>query len=306
MSKTLARLLIGAIAVAMVVACGAGAASSTTSSGSTRSGAGSVPVAGGGTAKSVTAPALGGAPQDTTSPPPIATITDVVPPIGDGPRVIRTAQIAVEVKNGSFDGTVDKLFAISTNLGGYISGSAANADSGALRTGTITFQVPTDKFSEAISEVRALGTVQNLAIGGQDVSAQYVDLQARLKNAEAQRDAMLALLGQAKTVSEVIAVQTQLGQITAQIEQLKGQISYFDHATSYSTIAVSVHEAAVALKPVNTESWGFATAFLQGLHGFASTLDYVLVGVGYAGPVLILLVLGFAAWRLRRRFSAVS
>jgi hypothetical protein len=304
MSKTLARLLIGAIAAVMVVACGAGAVSSAPSNGSARGGAGSVPVAGG-TAKSVTAPAIGSIAQDATTPP-IATITDVVPPIGDGPRVIRTAQIAVEVKNGSFDGTVDKLFAISTNLGGYISGSAASADSGALRTGTITFQVPTDKFSEAISEVRALGTVQNLAIGGQDVSAQYVDLQARLKNAEAQRDAMLALLGQAKTVAEIIAVQTQLGQITAQIEQLKGQISYFDHATSYSTISVGVHEAAVALKPVNTDSWGFASAFLQGLHGFASTLDYVLVGVGYAGPVLLLLLLGFAAWRLRRRFAAVS
>jgi len=226
-----------------------------------------------------------------------------VPPIGEGPRVIRTAQVAVEVKNGSFDGTLDKLFTISTGLGGYISGTSAVADTGSLRTGTITFQVPTDKFNDAISQVRALGTVQNLVIGGQDVSAQYVDLQARLKNEEAQRDAMLALLGQAKTVAEIIAVQTQLGQITAQIEQLKGQITYFDHATSYSTISVSVHEAAVALKPANTDSWGVSAALLQGLHGFVNTLDYILVGVGYVGPVLVLLVLGFAAFRLRRRFA---
>ena len=215
-----------------------------------------------------------------------------MPPIGEGPRVIRTAQVAVEVKNGSFDGTLDKLFTISTGLGGYISGTSAVADTGSLRTGTITFQVPTDKFNDAISQVRALGTVQNLVIGGQDVSAQYVDLQARLKNEEAQRDAMLALLGQAKTVAEIIAVQTQLGQIT-----------YFDHATSYSTISVSVHEAAVALKPANTDSWGVSAALLQGLHAFVNTLDYILVGVGYVGPVLVLLVLGFAAFRLRRRFA---
>jgi len=207
------------------------------------------------------------------------------------------------VRNGAFDTTVDKLFALSTNLGGYISGSVANSDSGSLRTGTITFQVPTDKFSEAVSDVRALGTVQNLAIGGQDVSAQYVDLQARLKNSEAQRDAMLALLQQARTVSDIIAVQTQLGQITASIEQLKGQISYYDHATSFSTVSVSVHEAAVALKPANTDSWGVSAALLQGLHGFVNTLDYILVGVGYVGPVLVLLVLGFAAFRLRRRFA---
>jgi Domain of unknown function (DUF4349) len=301
MSKTIARLLIGALAVALVVACGS-ASTGTTSSGNTSSGGSGFAGTGSGTPKSVTQPAVGSQPQDATKPP-VATITDVVPPIGEGPRVIRTAQIAVEVKNGSFDGTLDKLFTISTSLGGYISGTAAIADTGALRTGTITFQVPTDKFNEAISQVRALGTVQNLAIGGQDVSAQYVDLQARLKNAEAQHDAMLALLGQAKTVPDIIAIQNQLGQITAQIEQLKGQISYFDHATSFSTISVSVHEAAVALKPANTDSWGVSAALLQGLHGFVNTLDYILVGVGYVGPVLVLLVLGFFAFRLRRRFA---
>jgi Domain of unknown function (DUF4349) len=299
MSKTFARLLVGAIAVALAAACGGGSAA-TTSNGNTSGG--SFAGTPGGTAKSVTAPAVGSTAQDATKPP-IATTTDVVPPIGEGPRVIRTAQIAVEVKNGSFDGTLDKLFTISTSLGGYISGTAAIADTGALRTGTITFQVPTDKFNEAITQVRALGTVQNLAIGGQDVSAQYVDLQARLKNAEAQHDAMLALLSQAKTVPDIIAIQNQLGQITAQIEQLKGQISYYDHATSFSTISVSVHEAAVALKPANTDSWGVTAALLQGLHGFVNTLDYVLVGVGYVGPVLVLFVLGFFAFRLRRRFA---
>jgi hypothetical protein len=226
-----------------------------------------------------------------------------VPPVAEGPKVIRTARLAVEVRNGSFDSTLDRVFSISTSLGGYVSGSDASADTGALRTGTITFQVPADRFTDAVAQVRGLGTVQNLVIGGQDVSAQYVDLQARLTNEEAQRNAMLALLQQAKSVSDIIAVQGQLGNITAQIEQLKGQISYFDHATSYSTISVSVHEAAVALKPVAVDTWGFAAAFQQGLHGFAYTLDYILVGVGYAAPVLLLLALFAAAWRLRRRFA---
>ena len=153
-----------------------------------------------------------------------------------------------------------------------------------------------------IADIRALGTVQNLVIGGQDVSAQYVDLQARLANEEAQREAMLALLQQAKTVNEIIAVQNQLGQVTGQIEQLKGQIAYFDHATTYSTVSVSIHEAAVAFRP-QVDSWGFLTALSQGLHGFVSTLDYILVGVGYAGPILVLLGLFGLAWRLRRRFG---
>jgi len=72
---------------------------------------------------------------------------------------------------------------------------------------------------------------------------------------------------------------------------------------AFSTISVSVHEAAVAFKPAGTDSWGVSTALLQGLHGFVNTLDYILVGVGYVGPVLLLIILGFFAFRLRRRFA---
>ena len=100
----------------------------------------------------------------------------------------------------------------------------AGSDAGASRAGSITCLVPVGRCPGAVARVRDLGTVQNLVISGQDVSAQYVDLQARLKNAEAQRDAMLALLAQAKTVPDIIAVQTQLGNITAQFEQRQGQL----------------------------------------------------------------------------------
>ena len=297
-SKTGARLLLLAAFAALAVACG-GAASSSTSSG----GAGFRPPAvNGAPSKAV---AGGGLSTDTTGQgvaQPVPAPNDVVPPIQEGPRVIRTAQLAVEVHNGTFDSTINRVFGIASELGGYVAGSNAAADSGALRTGSITFEVPSDKFTDAVADIRALGTVQNLVIGGQDVSAQYVDLQARLANEEAQREAMLALLQQAKTVNEIIAVQNQLGQVTGQIEQLKGQIAYFDHATTYSTVSVSIHEAAVAFRP-QVDSWGFLTALSQGLHGFVSTLDYILVGVGYAGPILVLLGLFGLAWRLRRRFG---
>ena len=93
--------------------------------------------------------------------------------------------------------------------------------------------VPVDKFDEAISGVRQLGKVQQLNISGQDVSAQYVDLQARLKNAQAQEAAYNALLQKATTVQDIIAIQNQLGQITQLIELLEGQIAYLEHACRF-------------------------------------------------------------------------
>jgi len=286
----LLQLLVVALAVVAVAACG-NLASSTTGGGAGSAGTSGGGAAAGGTASTAKSTAVQPAPNPG----------DLVPPIAEGPRVIRTANVSVEVANGRFDTTLDRLFSISTGLGGYISGSTASTDTGALRSGTITFQVPASKFNQALAEVRGLGKIQNFNIGGQDVSQQYIDLQSRLKNAEAQHEAMLALLSQAHTVSEIIAVQNQLGTITGQIEQLKGQIDYYDHATSYSTISVAVHEAAVVARAA--DSWGFTTSVSNALHGFVNTLDYILVGLGNAGPVVVLLLLGLLAWRFRRRLA---
>jgi Domain of unknown function (DUF4349) len=227
--------------------------------------------------------------------------TQTVPPAQpEGQRVQRSAQITLEVANGSFEKSLDRVVNLMRGQGGYVSGSDAQADSGGrLRSGEVVFQIPADRFDATISGLRQLGTAQSIRITGTDVSTQYVDLQARLRNAEAQRDAMLALLQQAKSVSDVIQIQTQLGQITGQIEQLKGQIDYLDHTTAFATVAVTLREAAAA---TGVDEWGLRTAAAQALHNFVNGIGLMLEVLGAIAP---LLPLGLIGWlvvrRLRRR-----
>ncbi len=184
--------------------------------------------------------------------------------------------------------------------GGYVSGTDAQANpvsNDGIRTGVISFMIPAAKFDTTVDELRGLGKVQTFHISGQDVSAQYVDLQARLANEEAQRNAMLALLGRAQTVSDIIAVQNQLGQITGQIEQLKGQIQYIDHNVAFSTITVTLTEAGAPVASAPSDSWGFASALSDGAHNFVTTINYLITALGAVGPVLVLLGLGYMVWR---------
>src|SRR6202165_2203758 len=104
---------------------------------------------------------------------------------------------------------------------------------------------------------------------------------------------MLALLGRASTISDIIAVQNQLGQITMQIEQLKGQISYIDHNTAFSTVSVSITEAGAPAQTRSVDSWGFASALSDGAHNFVTTINYVITGLGAIGPILVLLCFGY-------------
>jgi len=194
-------------------------------------------------------------------------VPNVVPTV-QGPQVIRTAQLTITVGSGLFDTKLANVRALVQLQGGFISGTDAQAN-----------------------------PVQNEHISGNDVSAQYVDLQARLANQEAQRNAMLALLRRAQSISDIIAVQNQIGQITGQIEQLKGQISYIEHNTTYSTVTVSLLEAGAPLQTTTRDNWGFATAMSDAAHNFVTTINYVITGLGAIGPIVILLWLGYLLWQ---------
>jgi len=247
-------------------------------------------------------PAIIGAQPPSTSTGP-APVTDTVPAV-QGPQVIRQAQLAISVTSGSFVSKLDAVRALVEQQQGFIAGTDAQTNpvnpSDQIRSGVITFMVPAANFDTTIDQLTKFGKVQNEHISGSDVSAQYVDLQARLANEEAQRNAMLALLAKAQSVSDIIAVQTQLGQITQQIEELKGQISYIDHNTTYSTITVQITEAGAPVPSPSTDSWGFVGALNDAAHNFVATINYLITGFGAIGPVLVLVGLGYLVWRRRR------
>jgi hypothetical protein len=285
-------LVILAILVA-AAACGGASSSGSTSGGGT----GFVAPANGSSAGAPTK--ISGQPGTTdTANPPLSAVPTI-----QGPQVIRQAQLTISVVSGSFESKLAAVRGLVLLEQGFISGTDAQANptnpNEQIRSGVITFMVPAAKFDDAVDQLSKLGKVQNEHISGNDVSAQYVDLQARLANQEAQRNAMLALLTRAQTVADIIAVQTQLGQITQQIEQLKGQISYIEHNTTYSTVSVSITEAGAPAPTTSKDSWGFASALTDAAHNFVTTINYIVTGLGAIGPIVILLGLGYLLWRRR-------
>jgi hypothetical protein len=283
------KLIVVVAIVAAAAACGGGSTATSSNTGGT---ALKEPVAG--------QPGSVGAPSSQYGPTTDQGSLPSVVPTVQGPQVIRTAQLTVTVGSGLFDSKLASVRALVQLQGGFISGTDAQSNpvtNDQIRTGVITFMVPAAKFDDTIDQLAKLGKVQNEHISGNDVSAQYVDLQARLANQEAQRNAMLALLKKAQSISDIIAVQTQIGLITGQIEQLKGQISYIEHNTTYSTVSVNLLEVGAPAQTVSQDKWGFVSALSDAAHNFVTTVNYVVTGLGAIGPILILLGLGYLLWR---------
>jgi hypothetical protein len=118
---------------------------------------------------------------------------------------------------------------IGRDLGGYLSARTDNQ---------ITIRVPRERFQDAVARIETLGDVIHRNIAVQDVTDEYVDLTARLKNAYAMRDRLTELLKQAQ-VKEAIDIEKELGQITENIERLEGQLKLLSQKVAYSTITVS-------------------------------------------------------------------
>jgi hypothetical protein len=243
---------------------------------------------------------IGGQPATDAGQPSTVTTLPTLP----GPQVIRQAQLSMTVASGSFDSKLSQVRTLVEGQGGFIAGTDAQSTptttDSRIRTGVINFMVPAANFDATIDQLSNVGKVDAVHISGTDVGAQYVDLRARLANAEAQRNAMLALLTKAQTISDIIAVQNQIGQITGLIEQLKGQIKYLDDHTAYSTVTVTLTEAGAPAKTAPADSWGFMTALNDAAHNFITTINYAISALGAIGPFAILAGLGYLVWRRRR------
>jgi hypothetical protein len=220
-----------------------------------------------------------------------------------GPRVIKTAAITLRLKVGTFEHAMQSATVVAAGHGGFVASSRSSGDK--LLSGTVVVRVPADQFEAALNELRALGTVVGEELSGQDVTAQFVDLDARLRNWEAQETVLLGLMQKATTIDDSIKVQRSLEDVQLAIEQLRGQIRMLGDQADFSTITVTLSEVAPAVVPVpppKPKPATFARAWNRAVHGLAVVGAGVVVAFGYGLPlVLFVLVPIGIAWVAYRR-----
>jgi len=213
-----------------------------------------------------------------------------------GPKVIETAQLSLTTKKGRFDDAYQRANEVAGRYRGYVETSASEGVR--TKSGSLTLRVPSQYFQAALHDLRGLGTVTAQSVTGQDVTSQYVDLQARLRNWQAQAAVLLTLMGKATTIGDTLRIQNELSTVQLRIEELKGQLRVLDNQTSYSTIEVSMRESGVALVAASTtHRSGLARAWHDAVHGFVGVISAVVVGLGYLIPIALLLGLIWLAVR---------
>jgi hypothetical protein len=224
-----------------------------------------------------------------------------------GPLIVKTADLSLVVQRGHFVEAFNRAAAVAAPLGGFVSSSSSVGVT--THSGTLTIRVPSENFDRALAALRPIGRVEAQTVHGDDVTAQYVDLNARLTTWESQEQALLKLMAKATTVAETLRVQSQLQRVQLTIEQLKGQIRLLKDRSSNATITVSISEPAPKPKvsAVSVQNPSFGTALRRSLAGLLNVVVAVLVGFGYLVPIALLAAfVWFVATRIRRRRYATA
>jgi hypothetical protein len=225
-----------------------------------------------------------------------------------GNRIIRTANVDLEVGKGRLNATIDQATDVVRKAKGTYVGSSTSVPSGEPASGQVTFRVPVDAFESVLRELKGLGTYRGEKSSTDDVTNQYIDLNGQLAAWRAQERVYLRLLDRAKSVTDVIAVQNQLQQVQSNIERLQGQLNYLEDQTSFSTIVLQLSEPGAA-GPAGEPAGRLARAWATAVNGLGVMAAAVLVGVVWLTPLVVvagLVLLGLRVLRRPRPASSSS
>ncbi len=208
--------------------------------------------------------------------------------------IVRTVNFNMLVKDVA--GTVESVASIASAMGGFVLSSQVSGEE-ERRYGSISIRVPAEQTDAALAQLRGLAVrVETERSSAQDVTEEYVDLQARLKNLVSTEEQYLSLLKRAETVEDTLKVQRELTSIQGQIEQLKGRLNYLERTSATSLINVEMRPASSprALVQPGWSPLETAKSAIRGLAGFGQGLADVSITLAIFAPVWV--PLAIAAW----------
>ncbi|MEW6127652.1 MAG: DUF4349 domain-containing protein [Acidobacteriota bacterium] len=226
-------------------------------------------------------------------------------------KIIRNARLTIECDAPAE--LQSKLNAIAGEFGGFVVTSdykQNDSRSGASETVTVTLRVPADRFDAVIAKIRPIGSrVINENVTGQDVTEEFIDLEARIKTQKALEQQFLDILKRAAKVEDALSVQTEIANVRTEIERLEGRKRFIENQAALSTITIVLQTPTpivssnpkgfwYSIKEAFGDGIDWAAGFVLGLVRLAIAAIPVVLFIGI--PLFLVLRLAYRRWRASR------
>ena len=228
-----------------------------------------------------------------------------LPLIPEERMIVRNGDISLVVEDVSE--AQDEIAGLAVRFGGWVVNSSIHGEEEEMR-GWISIRIPSEKFDQTLAELSALAVrVTSESTSTEDITEEYVDLESRLRNAEATESQYLALLNQAEEVEDILKIYDALSRVRYEIEQIQGRMQYLEQISAMSQISVNL-VPEVSLGPLVPPGWNASEALnsaIRGLTTFGQGLGTAFIWIGIFSPIWGT-ALGITYWRRRRRRKAQS
>lgn len=214
-------------------------------------------------------------------------------PIALERKIIRNADLTLEAD--SPEEAQRKITAIAESKGGFVIESQQSSSNSQVTTRdvvTMIIRIPAEKFNESLDEIlKSSNRVVVETVKGQDVTEEFVDIEARLKTKRALEEQFLEIMKQSKTVADTLNVQKELAEVRGAIEQIEGRKRFLENQASLSTIKIRLQTPTA----FSGSSSGFFYRLKESLSdGFSGALSFILflvTAIVALLPFLVLIVL---------------
>ncbi len=223
-------------------------------------------------------------------------------------KIIYTASAQLVVED--FTGIPERIESLVKKFSGYVAQKTILGSPGSPRSGRWTIRVPVEQYDGLLAEVQRLGEVRTVSSRSEDVSEEYYDVQARVRNLKKQEERLLKLLETATgKLEEVLRVENELARVRGEIERLEGRVRMLDSLAAMSTLELSVEELQ-RYKPGEAPTYltQVRRAWVGSLDRLASTAQGVSIALVAIAPwfvaLWIVLVIPWSLvkrWRRRNR-----
>ena len=231
--------------------------------------------------------------------------------------IIRTGSLSMVVEDTrAAQATIERIVASMASEGAFVVSSDEYGGTEESQPHiTMSIRIPATRFDETMDRLADLAiNVTSRNESGQDVTEEYVDLEARLETLEAARQRLLEIMQEARATKDLLEAEQQLTQREAEIESIKGRMQYLEQSARLSSIWIEL-QPSILSQPV-AEQWRPAEtarraieALVDGLRGFGNFLIFFgiailpwLVALG----LVVLLIVSLVRWRRRVRRARQS
>ena len=197
--------------------------------------------------------------------------------------VIRTGNATLQVQ--TLDPALGRVRQLASQLGGYVGNTTMQGGKDQPRSASIELKVPADQFDRAVSGLSPIGKVETVNVTAQDVGEEYVDISARVANAQRLEARLLDLLGtRTANLGDMLTVERELARVREEIERYEGRLRFLKSRAAVSSLSITMHEPALFLGP-NAAPNPIAQAFREAWRNFVGLLAVFIASLGVLIPL---------------------